>query len=191
MFDVVKSPVSALDGAAFQGFAEITEMGLCGMITLRGDLGSAGIKAAVKAATGSPVPKQRRIAQGASGAVAWMSPDELLIMVDYDAVIDALAAIETTLAGHHYLAENVSDARAVFQISGVGAREVIAKLAPVDMAAFSDDEIRRTRLAQVAAAFWMVGDDTLQIVCFRSVAQYVFDLLSTAAQSGTEVGYIE
>ena len=86
---------------------------------------------------------------------------------------------------------NVSDARAVFRIKGPNTREVLAKLAPVDLSpqAFGPGMIRRTRLAQVPAAFWMEDTDTAQLVCFRSVAQYVFDLLKTAAQPGSEVGF--
>jgi sarcosine oxidase subunit gamma len=49
------------------------------------------------------------------------------------------------------------------------------------MVAFPAGEIRRTRLAQIAAAFWMPQEGTVELVCFRSVAQYAFDLLTQAA----------
>ena len=75
----------------------------------------------------------------------------------------------------------------MFRVSGPGAREVIAKVMPVDMAAFGAGEIRRSRLAQVAAAIWMDGE-AVEIVCFRSVAQYVFDVLKVSAAQGSEVG---
>lgn len=48
---------------------------------------------------------------------------------------------------------------------------------------------RRTRLAQVPAALRMVDDETFEVICFRSVAQYVFDLLKVAGQPGSEVGF--
>ena len=48
---------------------------------------------------------------------------------------------------------------------------------------------RRTRMAQVPAAFWMVDDQTFQIVSFRSVADYVFSLLKVAAQPGSGVNF--
>jgi sarcosine oxidase subunit gamma len=65
----------------------------------------------------------------------------------------------------------------------------MAKVAPVDLAPaqFTAGTIRRTRIAQVPAAFWMPQDDVFRVVCFRSVAQYVFDVLSVAAQPGSEV----
>ncbi|MGR3382551.1 sarcosine oxidase subunit gamma [Roseovarius indicus] len=183
--------VSALKGASFDGTVTVRDAGLQGMITLRGDLGSAKMTKAVKDATGAAKPGQREItAKGDSGA-AWMSPDELLVMVPYDTVADALARIETALKGEHFLAVNVSDARAMFEIKGAGVREIIAKLCPVDMApgAFEPGSIRRTRMAQVAAAVWMTDAETIRVVCFRSVAEYVFGLLCDAAEPGGEVGY--
>ena len=181
--------VSALPGARFEGYARIEEMGLQGMITLRGDLSSAPLKKAVKAVTGVDVPAQRGIAcQGESGA-AWMSPDELLLLMPYAEIEAALGTLAGALEGVHHLAVNVSDARALFRIEGAAGREIIAKLCPVDMApgAFGLGQIRRTRMAQVPAAVWMPDEETVQVVCFRSVAEYVFNLLKDAAEPGGEV----
>lgn len=189
--------VSALEGAEFSGFAEVREIGLQGMITLRGDLGSKAMRGAVKKVGLLAIPEQCRIVRAKNRAVAWMSPDELLVMVPYEDVQETLDALDKALKGQHYLAVDVSDARAVFQVTGPAAGDVIAKLAPIDMGALEKDEIRRSRLAQIPAAFWLVGDDTddtmgetVQVVCFRSVAQYGFDLLKTAAENGTEVGFL-
>ena len=84
---------------------------------------------------------------------------------------------------------DVSDARASFHVSGPHAREVMAKLAPVDLAPakFTEGMFRRTRMSQVPAAFWLTDAETFQIVCFRSHAAYMFDLLKTAAMPGSAV----
>ncbi|MDR9394564.1 sarcosine oxidase subunit gamma [Roseovarius sp. SYSU LYC5161] len=182
--------ISALPGAVHDGWVKVTETGLQGMITLRADPGSAAVKQAVTGAAGTDVPGQRGIVASGDRAVAWMSSDELLIMVPYPEVAGVLAALEEALRGEHFLAVNVSDARAVFDLHGAGLREVVAKLCPVDMApgAFEPGEIRRTRMAQIPAAIWMTGAESLRVVCFRSVAQYAFDLLRDAAAPGGEVG---
>jgi sarcosine oxidase subunit gamma len=75
-------------------------------------------------------------------------------------------------------------------VSGAGAREVLAKLCPVDLSpdAFTPGMFRRTRMAQVPAAFWLDAEDTFHLICFRSVADYAFNLLKTAALPGGEVG---
>ncbi|PTX55580.1 sarcosine oxidase subunit gamma [Litoreibacter ponti] len=189
MSNVVSALQSKVNG---DGFADIRELGLQGMITLRGDLASAAVKKALKAATGTDMPGQREIFIKGDKGAAWMSPDELLVMVPYadaQATTDQLA---DALKGQHALVVNVSDARAVMQISGAGAREVLAKLAPVDLSqdAFQPGMIRRTRLAQAAAAFWMDSDTSFKLVCFRSEAGYVFDLLAMSASAGSEVGFL-
>ncbi len=120
-----------------------------------------------------------------------MSPDEVLILCPYAEVPEALAELESALAGTHHLIANVSDARALITVSGADAREVLAKLTPADLSpdAFGPGEFRRTRLAQVPAAFWMRDEMTFQVVCFRSVAQYVFDVLAMSARPGSEVAF--
>lgn len=186
----MSNAVSALSGASYEGAVRVEEMGLRGMITLRGDLGDATLQGAVEKAVGVAVPGVREITEADGRGAAWMSPDELLLMLPYAQVPDTLEALNSALAGTHFLAVNVSDARAVFRLHGAGGREVIAKLCPVDMApgAFGPGRIRRTRMAQIPAALWMTDEETVQVVCFRSVARYAFDLLSQAAHPGARAG---
>ncbi|MEH6521259.1 sarcosine oxidase subunit gamma [Sulfitobacter sp.] len=186
----MSDPVSALNNANFDsGIATVTELGAVGMITLRGDLSAKSLQKAVVAVAGVSMPDQRTCVTQDAGGMAWMSSDELLIMCDYTDAASKLTELQGKLAKEHALAVNVSDARAVFEVRGPNAREVMAKLAPVDLAPaqFTPGMFRRTRIAQVAAAFWMPQEGVFHVVCFRSVAQYVFDVLSGAAQSGSEV----
>ncbi len=190
----MSNSVSALNGASAQGFASVRDMGLQGMITLRGDLSAAAIKKAVKTAAGGDMPNAGYISLSETGSAAWMSPDELLIVVPYADADAKLAEITKGLGDAHHMAVNVSDARCMFAVSGDDAlvREALAKLMPVDMspAAFKVGQFRRSRMAQVPAAIWMAGDGEARIVCFRSVAQYVFDLLKGATAPGSEVRYL-
>ena len=188
----MSDPVTALNNATSStGIATIAEIGPLGMITLRGDLGAKNIRNAATAVAGVDYPEERHCNCVEERGIAWMSPDELLVMCPYGEVAQAIEKIENTVKGSHALAVNVSDARAVFQVSGPHVREVLAKLVPVDLdpAVFTPGMFRRTRIAQVPAAFWMRDAETVQIVCFRSVGQYVFDVLNMAAQPGSEVGH--
>jgi sarcosine oxidase, subunit gamma len=181
----MSNPVSALNGASFQGFATIREIGPLGMITLR----AKGVKAldkAVKSVTGTKLPAQRRIEVNGDRACGWMSPDEYLLIVPYTEVAGALASLAKSLAGEHHLAVDVSDARAVFRVEGDRARDVLRKLSPVDFETLAPGELRRTRAAQVAAALWE-QDGGFTLVCFRSVAGYVMGLLTHSAQPGSEL----
>ena len=182
----MSNSVSALRGAVAPGEVTVREGGLQGMITLRGDLSNAKLKSVCKAVTGAMFPKMGQATMSGDNALAWMSPDEALILVPHADTADAIAKIDKTLKGQHYLAENLSDARALIFVEGTYSREVMAKAAPVDLhpSTFQPGDFRRTRLGQVAAAFWMKDDDTFAIICFRSVADYTFKLLAAAAKGG-------
>ncbi|WP_298842703.1 sarcosine oxidase subunit gamma [uncultured Roseobacter sp.] len=189
----MSEPVTAMGGvAASGGIAGIREAERQGMVTLRGDLSAPAVGKAVKSVTGMAVPGAGTFAQKDGVALCWMSPDELLVLCDYGSAEGIVQAFDAASGKAHLLAVNVSDARASFQVSGEHARDVMAKLCPVDLApgAFGTGMFRRTRLAQVAAAIWMPSDDSFQLICFRSQAQYVFDLLSIAAQPGSEVNHL-
>ena len=186
----MSNAVSALQGKLAPGEVTIREAGLQGMIILRGDLGHKKLRAVCQSLTGQACPEQAQVHCEGDKGLCWMSPDELLVLVPYDGVAAAVAEIDKALAGLHYLAEDVSDARALILVEGRFAREVIAKLAPVDLHpdSFKPGDFRRTHLGQVAAAFWMRDEDTFEVICFRSVATYVFDLLAASAKAG-EVGH--
>jgi len=162
-----------------------------GMITLRGDFAESGFKSVIEAQI-STIPKVRRITVGDTGMLAWMSPDELLAVVPVEKTPVVAETLEAALEGVHAVVLDVSDARAVFRLTGAGVREVLAKGAPVDLSseAFGPGQIRRTRLGQVACAFWMSGEDQFDLICFQSVSGFVFDWLSMAAQKGSLPDYL-
>jgi len=159
------------------------------VVTRDHSLGMIGLRSAhdldgLADALGLAVPGQRRIVRGADHAAAWMSPDEILLMMPPGGVPVRLAEIATALAGRHHLAVDLSDARVVFRIEGPQAADVIAKLCPIDLNALEIDEMRRTRAAQVAVALWREREG-FRLMCFRSVAVYVADLLANAATPGS------
>ena len=178
--------ISALQGRTTSGEVTIREAGLCGMITLRGDLSNTKLRAICKKITGQAFPAKGKISATGAVGLGWMSPDEILLLLPYAEVTEALAQIDAALAGQHYLAENVSDARALIHVEGGFAREVLAKLTPADLhpARFGPGDLRRSHLGQVAAAFWMTQPDHFTIICFRSVADYAHELLVASAKAG-------
>ncbi|GHA53175.1 sarcosine oxidase subunit gamma [Amylibacter ulvae] len=187
----MSNAVTALNGAKYSGLIDIADAGLMGMITLRGDLASAAMAKVVKSITGAKMPKPRGVETAGKGSVAWMSPDELLIMVDYPAADAAEAKITDALSGQHHLAVNVSDARAVFDLTGDHLRDVLAKGSPTNLNpdALPIGEVRRTRLGQLAVAFWFTDESAAKLVCFRSVGDHVFKWLANAAQNGSSPNF--
>jgi sarcosine oxidase subunit gamma len=160
-----------------------------GMVTLRGTLAAPEFAGAVRDALGLAVPDPRGITGDDAGALAWMSPDEALLICPAAEVAARIAGLEAALAGQFASVVDVSDARAMFEVAGPGAREVLAKLTPMDLHPdrFGPGEMRRTRLAQVPAALWMPEPDRIRLICFRSVEVYVSDLLRLSAAPGGAV----
>lgn len=179
----------ALGGAEARGLVTIRDVGLTGMVTLRADLASAA--RAVTRVTGATMPGARHITEGQGCRVAWMSPDELLILCDPAQARKLAFDLTEALTGQHHLALDVSDARAMIALSGDPGplRDVLAKITPANIASLHPGEIRRTRLQQVVGAIWFESQTEARVICFRSVAVYVFDLLAMSARKGGAVGY--
>jgi sarcosine oxidase subunit gamma len=169
-----------------RGFVTVAPSAPMGMITLRG--ASVTLAPALSKAAGLDWPAQRRIVTAGPRALAWMSPDEALLIVPPADVAHTITALASALAGQFATVADVSDARAAFTITGAGWRDALAKVCPVDFGTFEADEIRRTRAAQVAVAVWQSAPDQATLVCFRSVAEYVYALLCTAAAPGSAPG---
>lgn len=173
----------------YEGIALIRAEAPCGMITLRGKADAAAALAKAGDRLGIDMPAPLSVTQKGDNALLWMSPDELLAICPASKLSGHLKALVKACKGHHALAVDVSDARVRFSVSGPHAREVLAKLVPIDMSheGFTPGMVRRTKLGQVAAALWPDEAGAIQIVCFRSVGRYVFDALKVAAQPGSEV----
>lgn len=164
----MSEPVQPLGGASA---GILREIGPLGMVTLRARPDAPGLAAALGA-----IPPLRGIVEAGPNRIAWMSPDEYLILTDRRNVPQAVDSISKSMQAAHHLVVDVSDARAVFHLSGPAADTALSRLCPVDFARLPAGEVRRTRLAQVACALWREGDG-ITVVTFRSVARYAFDLM--------------
>ena len=175
---------SALDVAPLPGLgADVAALPSRGMVTLRGDLADAGFAAALEAATGCAVPDVRRSSEAGDNRALWMSTDEVLVFCDWPSAPGMVATFMEKAGDAHVLALDVSDARAVFRIEGAKAWRVLAKGAPVDLAPgqFEIGDVRRTRIATVAAGIVKTGDEAFEVFCFRSYAAYLWNWLNVGA----------
>ena len=187
----MSNAVSALKGAAFSRQVAVRDAGPTGMITLRGDLGSPEFTRVLTDVTSCGMPEPRQMITQGAISVLWMSPDELMILCSYADAPGMTAKLADGFGSSHTLAINVSDARTVFDLKGVPLSDVLAKLTPANLSpeALPIGEVRRTKIAQVAAGFWFTGEDSAQLICFRSYAPYMLKLLSTAADENAQVGF--
>lgn len=175
-----------------RALADITQITDLAMIQIRADHGAAG--AAIAQATGQIMPNQTRITRKGAQMLGWMSPDELILILPDMQLAPTLAALQTALCGQHALVLDVSDMRAVFEISGARADQVLAKLCPVDVAQLPQDGLRRTRAAQAACAIWRESPaptpnpvQRLRLMGPRSMTDYLAAILHQAARPGTQL----
>ena len=179
------------DELSYKGAIEINLSKAIGMISLKGDLADKSFKKIITENLDLSLPNARNVSTSSNISIIWMAPDELLVLVDYDQIDQYVKSLEKNLDGQHYLLANVSDARVIFNLKGKGVCEVLAKGTPADMSVFEVNDVRRSRIGQLAAAFWMVKDDEIKLICFRSVSDYMFDWLKVASAPNSLPGYFE
>lgn len=165
-----------------EALARITRDHGQAMIQIRADLDAA--RGEIARALGMDLPAPLSSATAPGRRLCWMSPDELLLMLPRPELGPTLDALNVALGGMHALVLDVSDMRAVFAVEGARADQVLMKLCPADIASIPEDGVRRSRLAQVACAIWRQGGG-YGVIGFRSVADYIQDLLENAARPGT------
>ena len=92
-------------------------------------------------------------------------------------------APDASLAAHAALTDQ-SDAWIVVRLEGAGARDVLARLTPIDLrdSVFKRGHTARTELAHMMASLTRVGPQAWQIMVFRSFAQTLAHDLKTAMQ---------
>lgn len=157
-----------------------------GMVTLRAELDDPTARSAIARVTGCTLPKALRMESSDGRSLLWMSPDELLLVCGREEVTGILDRAANAFAGAHFAAVDVSDARTRYRLTGKSVREVLAKGTPVDLhrEAFTPGTVRRTRIAQVAAAICQMDgeEEVFEVQCHRSYAPYLGAWLLEAAR---------
>ena len=159
------------------------------MVMFRGALQDAELQARLRDALGIEIPARLSIWCSDGIDVAWMAPDELLLMSDENG--SSLAdKVRNSLPDTHHLAVDVTGMRAEFEVVGP-IRDVLAKGTPADVSrrAFAVGSFRRSRVAQIQTAFWLLDESTLRMICRRSEAEYVSRWLEMASAEGRELGF--
>ena len=163
---------------------KITDLYLPVMICLRTDLIDKKFQNIIKDVLKINVPNKLEFTSNKSLYLAWMSPNELLLISkNLNDVTKLIKKIKDSLKGIEALVLDVSSSRTVFSIKGSLWRELLAKGTPINLCPnkFTSTSFRRTRLGQVSTAFWMVKNNQLYIVCGRSFKEFFFKWLCNAA----------
>ena len=165
----------------------LREAPLRAQVDLRGDAGAPGFADAVAAVAGCPLPAPNRVSRGAARAIMWLGPDEWLLVGEAGEGPALAAELGAALAGRHVSAVDVSASRAIVELSGPGAREVLAAGCSLDLhpRAFAPDHCAQTLLANVAVILEQTdGAPTFRVQVRPSFARYLADWLLNAVGGG-------
>jgi sarcosine oxidase, subunit gamma len=169
---------------------KVTRVALPGMLALRANLADRSLMEDLGRAAGQTVPPALTISQGGEVSIAWMAPDEVLIFCPESRKESLIASLRAVSDGAEVLITDVSDMRIGFELQGGPLREILARITPADVSAkaLPVGRFRRSKIGQVAAAFWLSGEDRAHVIAFRSVADYVEDVLKNAAGHAAPLG---
>jgi sarcosine oxidase subunit gamma len=162
------------------------------MIDVKGDPGEAGFLPAIREVLGFELPiEPRRSAIGGKLSALWLSVDQWLILCPREEAEGLRQKLAAALAGCNCLVVDMSDARIVLRLIGLGAREMLMKGTPVDLTRpeVHAGLVRRLSIAEVPALLHVVADvpETLDLYVFRSYAAFIRQFLEEAAQPGARL----
>ena len=143
--------------------AEVREIDGLSLTILRGS--GPDFRAAAAGVLGVDLPETPN---AAVGQALWLGPDEWLVVSD----ADPAGALEAALDGQHCAIVDVSEARAVLELSGAGAMEVLASGCRLDLEALSPGFCAQTALARAHVLLEPRKGGVWRIYVGRSFAAY-------------------
>lgn len=143
------------------------------------------VKAAIRERYDVDLPDTPQRVEGKDIAFIWAGPDQWIAIAEREQNRDIEVELKPLLDGLSSVVDQ-SDARAVVQISGPRARDVLAKGVPIDLhpRAFKANNVAITHASHIGIIFWQIDDaPTYQIAMFRSFADsFAHWLLESSAE---------
>jgi sarcosine oxidase subunit gamma len=146
---------------------------------------TAEARARAAEALGFEIPERPLTASAAEGArCLWLGPDEWLLTMPPDRVVEVEQALRAALAGTHHAIVEVSDRTIIIAIEGPSARHVLAAGSPLDLhpRAFPPGSVARGTFGKTVAILHHVGENVFELHVDRSQIGYVADFLADAAR---------
>ena len=169
----------------------IKEVNDLGMVVVKANFLDNKIYNAFQTAIVTPVPKIGKISMKKNLSVAWMAIDEYAIFIERCNSQKMVDHIVRKMKKFDILCVNMSDSRTFFRLVGKGWREVLSKGTPADLSTkvFGVGSFRRTRIANVAIAVWVVDENEAYLFSMRSVSEYVQNWLQNANLKSSQLKF--
>lgn len=192
MFDVKReSPLvgqnDAVRGANSASSVGVTlfERPFLGHLNLRGNPNDPAFADTCAQVLGTALPlTPNTVAEGQSLLVAWLGPNEWLVMSEPDARDDLAADLRTALGDVHSAVTDVTGGQTVIALHGEHAAEVLAKGSPLDLhpRVLGAGRCAQTVVAKSAAFIRVIEPgEAFEVVVRRSFADYLWQWLRDAA----------
>ena len=131
------------------------------------------VSAALKSTIGAAFPAPNRMTGKSGARVVWTGMGQAMVLGAVPAAVPGAALTDQ------------SDAWAHVTLQGEGARDVLARLTPLDLrpTAFKRGHAARTEVAHMSAILMRPGDTRYDIMVFRSMAKTLVHDLTEAMTS--------
>ncbi|WP_313801819.1 sarcosine oxidase subunit gamma [Sphingobium sp.] len=125
----------------------------------------------VAALLGTPLPTTPNSVRQGQARALWLAPGEWLVVGSQASGADVTSAAETRAA--HWA--DISDGRAVYEISGPRARDLLAKGSTIDFhpRAFARDACAQSAFAQLFSIVERTGKDSFRLYVDVSLAHHM------------------
>jgi sarcosine oxidase subunit gamma len=135
---------------------------------------------------GLPLPlRPNRVAMRGSLRVLWLGPDEWLVVALGDAGADLPALLARAVARRRAAISDLSSSRAVIEIGGIAARDLLAAGCGLDLhpRAFHAGQCAQTLFARVPVILDQLDEEPhYRLLVRRSYARWLCDWLVDAAE---------
>lgn len=168
----------------------IEERPFLGHFNLRGSYADTAFARAVEQAVGVALPiEPNTTSSGDDLSIAWLGPDEWLIMTAVDSGNEVRARLERALAGMHTALSDIGCGQTTVSVSGPAARALLAKVCTLDLhpRVFGSGQCAQTQLAGATVILLHTGEPPgYEIVVRRSFADHLWRRLEDAAREFPE-----
>lgn len=154
-------------------------------LTLRGDPRDTRLAAAIANVLGVALPLQVGMVSGSEPRVLALGPDEWLIVAPDGARASLVERLDAGLAGLHHALIDVSASRAVIEVQGPRARDLLAKGMTLDLhpRVFAPPRCASTLMARVGVILEQTdGAPTYRLYVRASFAAFLASWLVDAAE---------
>ncbi|MFL9950027.1 sarcosine oxidase subunit gamma family protein [Paraburkholderia agricolaris] len=162
----------------------VSEIPLHGIIRIQGGSESAQTRAIIESVLALNLPLPERSTQDKSKRLAWVGPNEWLVLCAVEEELGILNELTKALADQFSTVTLVSDSRVSFLVAGDVAADFVAKGCAIDLhaTAFPVGATVTTRFAGLPAM--LLHRDTCEYVLYFdvSMAGFLIDWLSDASE---------